>query len=216
MFHEIDPHLPCVVINETHVVFASSNGLCLCPPHIWVDHFQRFGNYMSCLNWEWMPSLLPQLACFTNFWHHLFFSKFGKTSNKIMFLHQLKMLEINMANPLVPNCNVSSSFSCANNMEFTSSMFTSKVNIHPFLFPFAINLLWFFMSSTKYPLKLNVTSKPCSTIWPTRLNSLLWLEHRVHLAWTMEPYQFCDGMCSVITSFHKPSQYTNACKLGAN
>jgi hypothetical protein len=27
-------------------------------------------------------------------------------------------------------------FPCVNNMEFTLSMFTSKVNIRPFLFPF--------------------------------------------------------------------------------
>ncbi len=50
-------------------------------------------------------------------------------------------------------------FPCVNNMEFTSSMVTSKV-------PFAINLPWFFMSSTKHPFGLNVTCKPCSTIWP--------------------------------------------------
>jgi hypothetical protein len=51
------------------------------------------------------------LACFTNFWHHLFYSKFRKTSNKILFFHQFKTLEINMAKSLVPNSNVSSSFS---------------------------------------------------------------------------------------------------------
>jgi hypothetical protein len=111
VFHELYPHLLCVVINEIHVVLASSNGFCLCGPHIWMDHFQRFGTYMSCLNLEWMPNLLPQLACFTNFWHHLFCSKFGKTSNKILFLHQFKMLEINMANSLVLNSNVSNPFS---------------------------------------------------------------------------------------------------------
>jgi len=87
------------------------NGFCLRGPHIWVDRFQRFGTYMNCLSWEWMPNLFPQLACFTNFWHHLFYSKFGKTSNKILFLHELKTLEINMANSLVPNSNVSNSFS---------------------------------------------------------------------------------------------------------
>ncbi len=63
-----------------------------------------------------------------------------------------------MANLLVP---------CVNNMEFTLGMFTSKVNIHPFLSPLAINLPWFFMSSTKHPFGLNVTCKPYSTIWPT-------------------------------------------------
>jgi hypothetical protein len=54
-----------------------------------------------------MLSLLPQLPCFINFWHHLFCFKFGKTSNKILFHHQLKTLEINMANLLVPNSNAS-------------------------------------------------------------------------------------------------------------
>ncbi len=58
-------------------------------------------------------------------------------------------------------------FPCVNNMEFTLHMFTSKVNICPIPSPFAINLHWFFMSSTKHPFGLNVTYKPCSTIWPT-------------------------------------------------
>jgi len=34
------------------------------------------------------------------------------------------------------------------------------------LFPLAINLFWLFMSSIKHPFGLNVTCKPCSTIWP--------------------------------------------------
>ncbi len=58
-------------------------------------------------------------------------------------------------------------FPCVNNMEFNLSVFTSKMNIRPFLFPFVINLPQFFMSSTKHPLGLNVTRKPCFTIWPT-------------------------------------------------
>ncbi len=111
VFNEINPHLSFVAINETCVVPASSNRFSLCGPHIWVDHFQRFGTYMSCLSWEWMLNLFSQLACFTNFWHHLFYSKFGKTSNKILFLHQLKTLDINVANLLVLDSNVSSSFS---------------------------------------------------------------------------------------------------------
>jgi hypothetical protein len=56
-------------------------------------------------------------------------------------------------------------FPCVNNMEFTLGMFTSKVTIRPFLSPFAINLPWFFMFFTKHQLGLNVTCKPCSTIW---------------------------------------------------
>jgi hypothetical protein len=57
----------CLVINETHIIFTSFNGLCACDPHIWMDDFQRFGIYMSCLSSKWMFNLLPQLACFTNF-----------------------------------------------------------------------------------------------------------------------------------------------------
>jgi hypothetical protein len=38
--------------HETHIVPTSSNGFCFCGPRIWMDHFQRFGTYMSCLNWE--------------------------------------------------------------------------------------------------------------------------------------------------------------------
>ncbi len=104
-------------------------------------------------------------------------------------------------------------FPCVNNMEFTSCMFTSKVNIHPFLSPFVTNLPWFFTSSTKHPLGLNVTCKPCSTIWPTetiffcygwnmkyifQVLCLPILHGQWHLA------NLCDGMCSVITNFHKP------------
>ncbi len=40
VFHEVNPHLPCVVINEIHVVPTSSNRFCFHGPHIWVDHFQ--------------------------------------------------------------------------------------------------------------------------------------------------------------------------------
>ncbi len=57
-------------------------------------------------------------------------------------------------------------FPCVNNMKFTLGMFTSKMNIRPSLSPLVINLPWFFMSFTKHPFGLNVTCKPCSTIWP--------------------------------------------------
>ncbi len=59
-------------------------------------------------------------------------------------------------------------FPCVNNMEFTLGIFTSKMNIHPFIFPFLVNLPWFFMFSTKRPLGLNVICKPCFTIWLTK------------------------------------------------
>ncbi len=74
---------------------------------------------------------------------------------------------------LIRLCQISMSatpFPCVINMEFNWGMFTSKVNICPFLSRFAINLPWFFMSSTKHPFGLDVTCKPCSTIWPTKTN----------------------------------------------
>ncbi len=119
---------------------------------------------MSCLSWEWMLSLLPQLACSINFWHHLFCSKFG---TRFYFSINLKGWRLTWPTHL---CQIPMSlthFPCVNNMKFISSMFTSKVNIRPFHFPFAINLPWFFMFSTKHPLRLNATCKPCSAIWPT-------------------------------------------------
>jgi hypothetical protein len=98
-------------------------------------------------------------------------------------------------------------------MEFTSCMFTSKVNICPFLSPFTINLPWLFMSLTKYPFRLNVT-------YETLFHHLAYGDQFFCYGWNMK-YIFhvlclpilhgqwhlanlCDGMCSVITSFHKP------------
>jgi hypothetical protein len=43
VFHEVDPHLPCVVINETHVVPTSSNGLSLWSTHL-SGSFPKFWN----------------------------------------------------------------------------------------------------------------------------------------------------------------------------
>jgi hypothetical protein len=80
-------------------------------------------------------------------------------------------------------------------MEFTSSMFTSKVNICTFFFPFAINLPWFFM--------LSINLVPPSHL--SRLIFLLWLQHKVHLSsilfahlgWTMAPCKICVMGCVV-------------------
>jgi hypothetical protein len=37
VFHEVSPHLPCVVINEIHIIPTFYNGFCLYDLHIWVD-----------------------------------------------------------------------------------------------------------------------------------------------------------------------------------
>jgi hypothetical protein len=97
VFHEVNPRLLCVVINETHVVPTFSNGFRLHGSHVLVDHFQRFGTCMRCLSWEWMPNLLPQLSCFANFWHHLFCSK--------LLLNNSKLLEVfrNTLNMCLPH-----------------------------------------------------------------------------------------------------------------
>ncbi len=167
VFHEIDPHLPCVVINETHVVLASSNGFCLRGPHIWVDHFQRFGTYMSCLNWDGC------LVCFPN-WHASqtsditsFIPNLGRPPIRFCFSINLKRWKLTWPIHLCQIPMFPAPFPCVNNMKFTLGMFTSKVNIRPFLSPFVINSPWFFMSSTKHPFGLNFTRKPCFTIWPT-------------------------------------------------
>ncbi len=44
-----------------------------------------------------------------------------------------------MANPFMPNFNIYNFIQCVNIMEFTLNMFTSKVNIFSFIFPFVIN-----------------------------------------------------------------------------
>ncbi len=159
-----------MIINETHVILASSNWFYLCGPYIWVDHFQRFGIYMSCLNWEWW------LVCFPN-WHASqtfditsFIPNLGRPPTIFYFSISLRHWRLTWPIRLCQIPMFLTPFPFVNNMEFTSGMFTSKVNIHPFLSPFAINLPWFFMSSTKHPFGLNVTYKPCSTIWPTETN----------------------------------------------
>ncbi len=144
------------------------------------------------------------LACFPN-WHASqtfditsFVPNLGRLPARFCFSISLRHWRLPWPTRL---CQIPMSpfpFPCVNNMEFTSCMFTSKVNIHSFFSPLAINLFWFFMSSIKHPFGLNVTCKPCSTIWPMETIFLLWLEHEVHisstlfahLTWTMAPCQF--------------------------
>jgi hypothetical protein len=90
---------------------------------------------MSCLNWEWMPSLLSQLACLTNFWHHLFCSKFRKTSARFCFSISLRHWRLTWPTCLCQIPMSPAPFPCVNSMEFTSCMFTSKVNICSFFSP---------------------------------------------------------------------------------
>ncbi len=113
------------------------------------------------------------LACFPN-WHASqisditsFVPNLGRLPTRFCFSINLRRWRLTWRTHLCQIPMSPTPFPCVNNMEFASSMFTSKVNIHPFLFPFAINLPWFFMSSTKHPFGLNVTYKPYSTIWPT-------------------------------------------------
>jgi len=125
---------------------------------------------MFTCSWD---NIVGYLTCLPN-WHAS--QTFGITSSipnlgrpriRFYFFVNLRRWRLTWSTYLCQIPMSPTPFLCVNNMEFTSCMFTSKVNIHPFLFPFAINLLWFFKSFTKHPLGLNVTYKPCSTIWPT-------------------------------------------------
>ncbi len=111
------------------------------------------------------------LTCFPN-WHvsqtydiTSFVPNLRRPLTRFYFFIKLKHWRLTWPTHLCQIPMSPAPFPCANNMEFTLNMFTSKVNIHLIFFPFAINLPWFVMSSTKHPLRLNVTCKPCSTIW---------------------------------------------------
>ncbi len=94
----------------------------------------------------------------------------GRPPTRFCFLINLKCWKLTWPTRLCQILMSLTPFPCVNNMEFTLGMFTSKVNICPYLSLLAINLFYFFMSSTKYPSRLNVTCKLCSTIWPTKIN----------------------------------------------
>ncbi len=110
------------------------------------------------------------LICFPN-WHASqtfdiisYVPNLGRTPTRFCFSINLRCWRLTWPTRLCQILMSPAPFPCVDNMEFTLGMFTSKVNIRPFLFPFTINLPWFFMSSTKHPLGLNVTYKPYSTI----------------------------------------------------
>jgi hypothetical protein len=140
VFHEVDPHLPYVVINETHIILASSNGFYFRGPQIWMDHFQRFGTYMNCLSWECMLSLFPWLATSQTFDITSFVPNFERPPTRFCLSINLRHWRLTWPTHLCQIPMSPAPFPCVNNMEFTSSMFTSKVNIRPFLSPFDINL----------------------------------------------------------------------------
>ncbi len=153
--------------NETHVVRASSNGFCLCGPHIeWII---SKGLQLTWVVWagNWCLAYFPNWHVSQTFGITSSVPNLGRPPTRFCFSINLKRWRLMWPTHLCQILMSPIPFPCVNNMEFTSSIFTSKVNICLFLFLFAINLPWFFMSSTKHPLGLNVTYKPCSTIWPT-------------------------------------------------
>ncbi len=164
MFHEIDPHLPCVVINETHIILHLPMG------SIFMAHtFEWIISKGLELTWVvWTGNGCP--ACFPN-WHvsQTFditssIPNLGKPPTRFCFSINLRCWRLTWPTRLCQIPMSPTPYTFVNNMKFTSCMFTSKLNIHPFLFPSAIKLPWFFMSSTKHPLGLNVTCKSCPTI----------------------------------------------------
>ncbi len=213
VFHEVDPHLLYVVMNETHVVLASYNEFL-----VFMVHTFEWIIYKDLkLTWVFWAGN----GCLTYFpnWNVSQTSEITSSNPNLQRLPTSFCFSINLTrwrltwptclcqNPMFP-----APFPCVNNMKFTSNMFTSKVNIRPILFPFAINLLWFFMFSIKHPLgwMSHVNLVPPSSL--LSLDFLLWLNIKyifqvfclAILHGQSHLVNFCDGMCNVITNFHKP------------
>jgi hypothetical protein len=110
-----------------------------------------------------MPSLLPWLAASHTFNITFYVPNLGKPPTRFCSPINLKHWRLTRPTCLCQIPMSPTHFPCVNNMEFTLGMFTSKVTICPFLFPFAINLLWFFMFFTKHQLELNVATP----LWPS-------------------------------------------------
>ncbi len=136
VFHEIDPHLPCVVINETLAILA----------FVFVVHISEWiiskGLELTWVVWTGNGCL----AYFPN-WHASQTSditssvpNLGRPLTRFCFSINLRRWRLTWPIHL---CQIPMSltpFPCVNNMEFTLDMFTSKVNIRPFFSPLVINL----------------------------------------------------------------------------
>ena len=104
MLHKIDPHFPCVIINEAHIIMASTKRGSFGCPHIRVDHFQSPVAYFS-ITWKCISSLLAHLACFTYLLHSIH-SEFRQTCNNTLCLHRFQPLYVHVPNALVPYFNI--------------------------------------------------------------------------------------------------------------
>ena len=105
LFHKIDPHLSCVVINKANIIVATSNRFCLGSPHITVYYLQGSLTYFYIM-WKCMPCLFTILTRLTSLVHivHL---KLWQPFNNIMDLHFLQPLDVDMSYVLTSTINIS-------------------------------------------------------------------------------------------------------------
>ncbi len=144
------------------------------------------------------------LACFPN-WHAsqtfnitFFVPNLGRPPTRFYFSISWRRWRLTWPSHLCQIPMSPTPFPCVNNMEFTSCMFTSKVNICPFLSP----LQSICFGSSCLPQNIHLGWMSFINLVPPfglqRSNFLLWSEHEVHLssilfahlAWTMAPCQF--------------------------
>ena len=104
MLHKVYPYLPSLIINEAHILVASTKRSNFGCPHIRVDHLQRLVAYFNIIR-KCMFGLLGHLACFTYILHSIHF-EFWQTCNNTLRLHRFQPLYIHVPNALVPYFNI--------------------------------------------------------------------------------------------------------------
>ena len=142
LFHEVDPNLPCLVINERNIVFAATHRCGLCKtPYIRLNNLKYISTHLS-ISRICMLCLLSKQTGLTNF-THIFNSEFRQPYHNLFGLHNLHSLHIHMPNSLVPYiyiCN--NSCTLCKHRSLTSGTFTSNVNILPDLLPNQLALVF--------------------------------------------------------------------------
>ncbi len=134
-------------------------------------HFSAFGSSFDLFSLKTCTYAMQlNLTCFPN-WHvsQTFditssIPNLGRPPTRFCFSISLRPWRLTWPTRLCQIPMSPTPFPCVNNMEFTSGMLTSKMNIRPLFSPLVINLPWFLMFFAKHPFGLNVTYKPCSTI----------------------------------------------------
>jgi hypothetical protein len=102
--NEVDPCVPCVVVDEGNKVSASAKTNVLrLPPYVGMYQIELVSAPIT-LVWERKSVLLPELAGFTHLC--LAATKFGQTKNHMFRLQILKPSKVDVAYPLVPQVDI--------------------------------------------------------------------------------------------------------------